>query len=89
MGLYDSYEEDVPRSPSSVINSAEDAKKLFDDPTYVTGKNVSPIILHLKSVKAEESHGNSQKVLHMHVYITVVNFNYNNNIQDHISPERS
>ena len=40
MGLYESYEEDISRSPSSplVITCPEEAKKLFDDPTYISNK---------------------------------------------------
>ncbi len=40
MGLCDeSYEEElVPRRSSLVISSEEEAKQLFDDPTYVSKK---------------------------------------------------
>ena len=38
MGLCDSFEDDSLSSSLVVISNAEEANKLFDDPTYVTRK---------------------------------------------------
>ena len=36
MGLCESYDEELsPRSPNLVVKNTEEAKKFFDDPTYV------------------------------------------------------
>jgi len=38
MGLCDSFEDDTLGSSLVVIKSAEEANKIFDDPTYITRK---------------------------------------------------
>ena len=48
MGLFDSFEEDMPHSPSAVVPTIN-VEELFDDPKYVSSTAIQVCIQHMNA----------------------------------------